>query len=149
MRTFLSFLNGTAISLVLCSTTLVFATTPNAMAQDAVIARGMQIFADRCATCHGHDGKGGGELGKLLRTPPPDLTKIAENAGGQFPVVSTFNVIVGGLAIPAHGGEGMPVWGHFFLEEALEASGLSDLHAADIASGRVLSLVYFMESIQE
>ena len=67
MSTFLPFLNGTAISLVLCSKILVIATTPDAMAEDAVIERGMQIFADHCATCHGKDGKGGGELGKLLR----------------------------------------------------------------------------------
>lgn len=119
------------------------------MAQDAVIERGKQIFVDHCATCHGDDGKGGGEVGKLLRITPPDLTKITENAGGRFPLVGTFNVIVGGLAIPAHGGEGMPVWGSFFLEQALQASGLSDLQAADIAAGRVLSLVYFLESIQE
>lgn len=118
------------------------------MAQDAVIERGKQIFVDHCATCHGDDGKGGGEVGKLLRITPPDLTKITENAGGRFPLVGTFNVIVGGLAIPAHGGEGMPVWGSFFLEQALQASGLSDWQAVT-AAGRVLSLVYFLESIQE
>ena len=143
------FFGNLASSLILGLFAIVVGTTAPANAQEAIVERGKEIFEAYCAVCHGNDGRGEGELGKLLRTAPPDLTKITENAEGRFPVVGTFNVIVGGLAIPAHGGEGMPVWGQFFLEEALNETGISELYAADIAAGRVLSLVYFLETIQE
>ena len=38
-----------------------------------------------CAPCHGPDGKGNGPVARELKTPPKDLTRIAEENQGTFP----------------------------------------------------------------
>ena len=49
-------------------------------------ARGAAIFAERCAACHGPEGRGG---------TGPDLTRIAARAGGAFPTVPVLAQIDG------------------------------------------------------
>lgn len=36
-------------------------------------ANGAALFSHHCAACHGEDGKGGGEIGRLLARPPANL----------------------------------------------------------------------------
>lgn len=40
----------------------------------ALVERGRGIYAVRCQTCHGQDGKGDGPAARYLGTPPRDLT---------------------------------------------------------------------------
>jgi mono/diheme cytochrome c family protein len=37
-------------------------------------SRGQAIYLEKCASCHGIKGNGKGELGKGLKSPPPDFT---------------------------------------------------------------------------
>jgi hypothetical protein len=37
-----------------------------------------------CAVCHERSGFGDGPFGKLLRIPPPDLTRLSSDNGGLF-----------------------------------------------------------------
>ena len=44
---------------------------PPAIAADPLLARGREIYLDRCLSCHGPTGKGDGPLAKGLTGPPP------------------------------------------------------------------------------
>ena len=48
-----------------------------------------------------------------------------------------------------HGGATMPIWGDFFISDALVDRGVTETDALYIAAGRALSVVYYLESIQE
>ena len=47
---------------------------------------GRQYFVRYCSACHGMTGHGDGPVASALRTPPADLTRIAQRHGGHFPV---------------------------------------------------------------
>ena len=47
-----------------------------------------------------------------------------------------------------HGRSEMPIWGDYFIADALEDRGVKMSDAVEIAAGRVLSLTYYLESIQ-
>lgn len=44
-------------------------------ALDARESRGKQLFAERCATCHGPAGRGDGQNAYNLQPPPPDFSE--------------------------------------------------------------------------
>jgi mono/diheme cytochrome c family protein len=77
-------------------------------------ASGKQMFETHCATCHGRDGKGGGPAVAALKTPPPDLTTLAQRSGGKFPELKVYQTIQGDREVTAHGSKDMPVWGSVF-----------------------------------
>jgi hypothetical protein len=47
----------------------------------------------------------------VLRIPPPDLTRIAQRRGGNFPDAEIAAQIDGRTVVPAHGSRDMPIWG--------------------------------------
>ncbi|NND19096.1 MAG: c-type cytochrome [Silicimonas sp.] len=120
-----------------------------AEAQDAAIVLGKSSFGARCALCHGADGKGGGEVSELFRVPPADLTTLAERNDGAFPFARVYSIIVDGMDDVGHGDSEMPIWGDYFISDALEDRGVKMSDAIEITQGRVLSLTYYLESIQE
>ena len=114
-----------------------------AMAQDS--EHGQEYYAQYCATCHGVDGKGEGPLTQLMTTVVPDLTKLAEMNDGEFPMLQVIHVIDGRTGLRAHGGP-MPVYGAIFKAE----SGDDSTYANVLYSrGKVLSIAYYLEQIQE
>ncbi len=72
--------------------------------------RGRVAFLDHCATCHGTDARGGGPLASVLVVQPPDLTLLAANEGGVFPLGRVLRRVDGEDEVLAHGGP-MPVFG--------------------------------------
>ncbi len=48
-----------------------------------------------------------------------------------------------------HGDSQMPIWGDYFMADAMEDRGMHSVDAVEIVSGRILSLVYYIQSIQE
>lgn len=120
-----------------------------AQAQESAVIIGKSTFNARCALCHGAEGKGDGEIAELFEVRPSDLTELAERNGGQYPFAEVYDIIVKGMEQRGHGDSTMPIWGDYFIADALEDRGVSPGDATEIAAGRVLSVVYYLESIQQ
>jgi mono/diheme cytochrome c family protein len=105
-------------------------------------------FRNSCASCHGMDGKGAGFLTRLFKgINPGDLTQIAKNNAGVFPIDEVFQVIDGREKVAAHGSREMPVWGDRYMPRCRDECDPDEerMHVR----ARVLELVYYLQSIQE
>ncbi|MBM4382779.1 MAG: cytochrome c [Deltaproteobacteria bacterium] len=101
-------------------------------------AGGAALFAKHCASCHGATGVGDGPLAAELRTPPADLTRIAERNGGKFDEAAVMSAIDGRRAVAAHGPRDMPVWSEVFQTE-FEQSGMPRPHATALERSRLMA----------
>jgi mono/diheme cytochrome c family protein len=81
---------------------------------DLAVAKGKVIYQRYCAACHGKQGIGDGPLATELRTPPVDLTRLAEKNHGVFPLQAVARAIDGRDTKRSHGTPDMPVWGEVF-----------------------------------
>ncbi len=104
---------------------------------------GKMAYARYCSSCHGVGGKGDGPLAGMLATKPTDLTQIAKNAGGDYPMMKVAQSIDGTTPIRGHGDIDMPVWGERFRAEA---TAPLTRHAE--ARGKVLLIAEYIRSIQ-
>ncbi len=99
---------------------------------------GKMAYEDSCAACHGKDGKGNGPLAQELKTKPTNLTVIAKNNHGVFPVDAVYSAIDGRKSISAHGTREMPVWGQAFLSFGPEY----------IVRNRIMAIIDYLNRIQ-
>lgn len=107
---------------------------------------GRQEYMIACAGCHGESAMGDGPLAAVLNIGTPNLTTLSQTVGdGEFPFQYTLWMIDGRNIIRAHGQE-MPVWGDRYQAATTSERGED---AEMIALGRMLSLVYYLESIQQ
>ncbi len=119
----------------------------NGLAQEQeVIEAGKREFQRSCATCHGMEGKGDGPSASALNVKPADLTQMSKNHSGVFLFWRTYEKISGADEAPirGHGTREMPIWGERFR---LERGASEEYHMG--VRGRILSLVYYLQSIQE
>ena len=117
---------------------------------DSIEKMGRQEFTRSCAVCHGENAKGDGPLSELLVVAPPDLTSIRRRHGGQFPASWVYRIIDGRSDIRSHGSEEMPIWGDRYRADALLELPLPMNVGADaVVHGRILTLVYYLDLIQE
>lgn len=115
------------------------------------LAKAAKDFNTYCSVCHGSDAKGRGPVAGELKTPPADLTRISDRAGGSFPTEVVFKKVEG-LDMPlAHGTSAMPIWGALFVRQAVgEGVLIEDAKtAARVATDRIRRLVKYLETIQE
>lgn len=106
---------------------------------------GEQEYLVACSGCHGESGMGDGPLAGLLNIHTPSLLELTRANDGSFPFEAVLATIDGRDGVRAHGST-MPVWGERFQVSASSERG----ETADmIARGRILSLVYYLESIQQ
>ena len=105
---------------------------------------GQRDFERSCAVCHGLGGHGDGPMRTSLRTPPPDLTRLAERHAGGFPEGYVIGVVTGRIEVDSHGTREMPVWSDRF-----SPSGTGGAAAASIFARRSASaLADYLRSIQ-
>lgn len=133
-----------SVAVLLCMSTGV-----RAAEEDFTISFGKSEFAKRCAVCHGPNGAGDGPLAELLTQPPPDLTKISQRNNGKFPILDIYQSIDGRRGVRAHGTMDMPIWGNYYRGDAEEkVRSPHDVNYEEIVHGRILALVYYLQSIQ-
>jgi mono/diheme cytochrome c family protein len=101
---------------------------------------GREMFKSYCAVCYGLDGKGNGPAASALKTPPIDLTTLAQKDGGKYPAPHVAAIIRGQATTPSHGSQDMPVWGPLF-------SSISQGHEGQVQQ-RITNLVSYIESVQ-
>ena len=107
---------------------------------------GQGEYMNACASCHGVDADGSGPLAELMSVGVPGLTGLAEANDGVFPMLEVIHSIDGRQGTRGH--YPMPVWGEVFEHQA-EVDNM-DRYGGEIAvRGRVLSIAYYLESIQE
>ena len=98
-----------------------------------------------CAGCHGASAKGDGPVAELLNISTPSLLELTQAKDGSFPFEAVLSTIDGRDDVRAHG-SAMPIWGERFQSSANSQRG----ETADmVARGRILSLVYYLQSIQQ
>ena len=116
----------------------------------SALSLGKASYAANCAACHGDDATGGGSYSQYLNVEPIDLTALSQNAGGVFPFSEVYQLIDGTKMARTHGDfTSMPVWGNYFMEDTLADRGINANDAAHVVQGRILSLVYYLQSLQK
>jgi len=114
------------------------------MAQQEEVAKaGRPAYEQFCAVCHGREGRGDGGAMNLLTVKPTDLTQLSKKNDGTFPFWRVYRVIDGREEIKGHGTRDMPLWGQEFRMQ----TGSSPMAESQVR-GRILELVYYLESIQ-
>ena len=111
--------------------------------QQEVAEAGRASYQQYCAVCHGRDGSGKGEMAKLLKIKPANLTNLSAKHDNIFPFWYVYLVIDGRQEVEGHGTREMPIWGAAFKQEAGPDRG-AELQAY----ARILEIVYFIESLQ-
>ena len=111
---------------------------------------GEREFNNRCASCHGMNGKGNGPVAELLSVGLPDLTTLATRNDGKFPYDRVFQLIDGRMIIGAHGTREMPVWGDEFNDAAIERYNdfPGSVSGEVYVAGRILSITKHLQSMQ-
>lgn len=132
---------GIAALAILCSA------TAGAQAQDTGF--GKASYERNCAVCHGPDGAGDGMVAELFSQKPRNLKTLAADNNGAFPFSEVYQAIDGRRDIQGHGSSEMPIWGDVFIADALPKTIHPGVEADEIVQWRILSLVYFLQSIQE
>ncbi len=130
----------------LSAAVLLWAISGTGLAQEEGIITGGKIeFERRCVICHGSGAKGDGSMASELQTKPADLTQLSKKNEGKFPFWYVYRTTDGREVMKGHGTREMPIWGADFLVEA--GPGTRDIEAE--VSGRILTLVYYLRSVQE
>ncbi len=111
--------------------------------EEEVTTAGRTEYERSCAVCHGREGKGDGGAATMLTVKPADLTQISKKNGGNFPFWRVYGVIDGREEVKGHGDHDMPIWGTEFRMEA----GTTTTAQSQVR-GRILELVYYLQSIQ-
>ncbi|WP_127114269.1 c-type cytochrome [Shimia sediminis] len=72
-----------------------FAAVTVLMACAQNVSVGRAVYHEHCIMCHGEAGHGDGEFVDKLLIPPPDLTTLTRNNGGDFPRSRVSDAITG------------------------------------------------------
>ena len=147
-------MKNSALHVAILTLVLLFSTATLAMAQESQTTvkkvpmkstsagSGAEMYNTYCAVCHGASGKGDGPAASEFKTPPSNLTLLAQTHGGKYPDAYVTQVIqTGPQNAKAHGSKDMPVWGTIF-------SNADESAAKGIAAQRIHNLNQYIASLQ-
>lgn len=117
-----------------------------ALAEEPVV--GKASYERNCAACHGATGAGDGLVTELFQQKPKNLALLAKENGGVFPFDRVYQYIDGRAATKGHGPTNMPIWGDYFMVESLNNPNLDPQNAKAIVEGRILAVVYYLQTLQ-
>ena len=104
---------------------------------------GRVLYVRYCASCHGQAGRGDGPVAPSLGEKPTDLTRIAEEHGGDYPFLAVCEAIDGTRTVRAHGVSEMPIWGELF-----QSDPGSPLEQQILAGGKVIAIARYLRTLQ-
>ena len=126
---------------------LLFLAAPLAAQEvDVEAMEGQRIYQTYCATCHGVDLKGRGPMAATLILQPPDLSRLAAENDGVFPITRVAMRIDGRDPLVSHGSP-MPVHGDYF--EGNDTAIKVETGQPMLTSRPVVDLIAFLEAMQE
>ena len=79
---------------------------------DEQMAKGEEVFAQQCVSCHGAEGKGDGPAGGALNPPPRDFEAPPADWTNGTSALAVYNTLFAGIE-----GTSMPAYGHLPEEE--------------------------------
>jgi mono/diheme cytochrome c family protein len=137
MKFWLSVAAISAVSVVACA--------PTPTQREVTQMSGLEMYETFCASCHGVGGEGDGPVAPLIKVHVPDLTRISQRYGGEFPTEDVRWTIDGRFDRRAHGPRDMPVWGwQFYRGETLK-----DPEERARVDALIDRLVVYLRSIQK
>lgn len=105
--------------------------------------QGSVLYQRNCSNCHGSRAKGDGQVARLLKVKPADLTQLAAKNDGEFPADRVYRTIDGREGVRGHGMRDMPIWGDVFRAE--DGGPEADAEARH----KIQSLVIYLKKIQD
>ena len=112
----------------------------------AADTKGQEDFESYCSSCHGIDGSGDGSASEHLSVPPPDITRILNRNGGQFPAEQLVDFLDGRQRAGAVDSREMPLWGKHFALAELDGS-YKRVPQADVRA-RLARIVDYLRVLQ-
>jgi mono/diheme cytochrome c family protein len=110
------------------------------------LSQGEDIYLENCAACHGVALDGQGGMASVMTIKPKDLTVLAQENGGVFPLFQVIQRIDGRDPLVSHGSP-MPVYGDFFEGEDVMIK--TDAGQPIATSAPVVALVDYLKSKQK
>ncbi len=111
-------------------------------------AKGRVTYRVYCASCHGANATGNGNLAQYLTVEPTDLTRLSLENDGEFPAQLVTEAIDGRRPVRGHGGQQMPVWGDVFQSSLSEQTPSGGETGEERALRKIAELVLYLETIQ-
>ncbi|MDH3308858.1 MAG: cytochrome c [Acidimicrobiia bacterium] len=110
-------------------------------------AKGRVTFRRYCASCHGPEADGKGNVAQFLKVRPADLRQFLRRYDGEFPRELIFEVVDGRKVVRTHGPRDMPIWGEVFQSPLVDGTA-GEESGEDRSNRTIRELVYFIETIQ-
>ena len=141
---------GLLAAILFCATSVGFAQQTQIKEepiQHTSPASGEQMYNAYCAVCHGKTGEGNGPAASALKVPPANLTTMAKQNNGKFPMERVISILRFGTQEPtAHGTSKMPIWGPLF--SSLQSSSMRGPNSPEV-SMRISNLARYIEKLQK